>query len=84
MEKISEIARYVAVGVLALFLIGYTLTRGLAFAAIALLFVHSSFPWWILTPAAIAIVAGFAFLFKIRRTRTRPKRKGVNGVQGVN
>jgi len=32
--------------------------------AIVLLFAHSPLPWWILGPAAIALVAGFTYLFK--------------------
>jgi len=32
--------------------------------AIVLLFAHFPLPWWILGPAAIALVAGFTYLFK--------------------
>jgi len=79
MEKISEIVCWIAVGILGLFMLGWMLTRGLAsLVALVLLFAHSPLPWWILTPAAIALVAGFVFLFKRRRTRTGSNRKFVD------
>jgi membrane protein YdbS with pleckstrin-like domain len=56
------------------------LVRGLgAFVGIVLMFVQSPLPWWVLTPAAIALIVGFVFLFKIRmrmrRARISPNRK---------
>ena len=79
MEKISEVICWIAVGVLGLFMVAWMLTRGLgSLVALVLLFVHSPLPWWILTPAAIALVGGFVYLFKRRRTRIRPNRKFVN------
>ena len=79
MEKISEVVCWIAVGILGLFMVGAMLIRGLgSLVALVLLFVHSSLPWWILTPAAIALVAGFVYLFKHRRTRIGPNRKFVN------
>ena len=79
MEKISEVICWIAVGVLGLFIVGWMLTRGLSsLVALVLLFVHSPLPWWILTPAAIALVGGFAYLFKRRRTRIPPNRKFMN------
>jgi hypothetical protein len=60
MQKISEIVCWAAVGVLALFAILWLLTRGLSsIVVLVLLFAQSPLPWWILTPAAIALVAGF-------------------------
>ena len=79
MEKISEVVCWIAVGVLGLFMVGWILTRGLgSLVTLVLLFVHSPLPWWILTPAAIALVAGFVYLFRRRRTRISPNRKFVN------
>lgn len=60
MQKISEIVYWAAVGVLALFAILWLLKRGLSsIVVLVLLFAQSPLPWWILTPAAIALVAGF-------------------------
>jgi hypothetical protein len=79
MEKISEVVCWIAVGVLGFFMLASMLTRGLgSLVALVLLFVHSPLPWWILTPASIAVVGGFVYLFKRRRTRIRPNRKFVN------
>ncbi len=79
MQKISEIVCYVALGILALFMVVWVLTRGLSsLVAAVLLFVRCPLTWWILTPAAIAIVAGFIYLFKRRRTRISPNRKFVD------
>ena len=72
----SEIVCWIVVGILGLFAVVWGLTRGLgSLAALVLLFVHSPLPWWILTPAAIAIVAGFVYLFKHRTSRIAPNRK---------
>jgi hypothetical protein len=61
MERFSAIACWIAVGVL----VALILIRGIGtFVALVLLFVHSPLPWWILTPAAMALVAGFIYLFK--------------------
>jgi hypothetical protein len=77
-EKIFEVVCWIALGVLGLIMVAWTLTRGLgSLVALVLLFVHSPLPWWILTPAAIAVVGGFVYLFKRRRTRIRPNRKFV-------
>jgi len=79
MEKISEVVCWIAVGVLGLFMVGWILTRGLgSLVTLVLLFVHSPLPWWILTPAAIALLAGFVYLFRRRRTRIGPNQKFVN------
>jgi len=79
MEKMAEVVCWIGVGILGLFMVGWMLTRGLSsLVVLVLLFVHSPLPWWILTPAATALVAGFAFLFKRRRTTIRPNRKFVN------
>jgi len=79
MEKISEIICWIGVGILGLFMVGWMLTRGLSsLVALVLLFVHSPLPWWILTPAAIALVGGFVYLLKRRRAGISPNRKFVN------
>jgi hypothetical protein len=80
MQKISEIVCWAAVGVLALFAILWLLTRGLSsIVVLVLLFVQSPLPWWILTPAALALVAGFLYLRRSMRTRViKPNRKYVN------
>jgi membrane protein YdbS with pleckstrin-like domain len=72
MEKFPEIVRWIAVGAVGLFMVVLVLTRGFLLISF---FVHSPLPWWILTPAAIALVAGFVYLFKrnVRRTRVGPK-----------
>lgn len=76
-EKITTLVAYVVFGILVL----YGLVRGVAgFAGMVLMFVNSPLPWWILTPAAMALVAGFVLLFKIRMRRARiiPNRKFVD------
>ena len=80
MQRVSEIVCWAAVGVLALFAIFWLLTRGLgAIVGLVLLFVQSPLPWWILTPAAIALIAGFLYLFRARRAGViKPNRKYVN------
>jgi hypothetical protein len=80
MQKISEIVCWAAVGVLALFAILWLLTRGLSTIVVLVwLFAESPLPWWILTPAAIALVAGFLYLTRGMRTRViKPNRKYVN------
>jgi hypothetical protein len=72
MERISAIVCWIAVGVLALFFGALILFRGIAsLVALVLLFVHSPLPWWILTPAALALAAGFIYLFKARANRDK-------------
>jgi hypothetical protein len=79
MQKIFEIICWAAFGILALFAIVYLLTRGLApIVGLVLLFAQSPLPWWVLTPAAIALAAGFAYLFRGMRARIKPNRKYVN------
>lgn len=79
MERFSEVVCWIAVGVLGLFMVGWILTRGLSsVVTLVLLFVHSPLPWWILTPAAIALIGGFVYLLKRRRNRIGPNRKFVN------
>jgi len=76
----SEIVCWAAVTVLGLFAILWLLTRGLgAIVALVFLFAQSPLPWWILTPVAIALVAGFLYLFRGMRGRViKPNRKYVN------
>jgi hypothetical protein len=79
MQKISEIVCWAAVGILALLAI-FELLRGLgAIVGLVLLFAQSPLPWWILTPAAIALMAGFLYLFRARRAGViKPNQKYVN------
>jgi hypothetical protein len=68
MQKIYEIICWAVVGILALFAIVYLLTRGLApIVGLVLLFAQSPLPWWVLTPAAIGLAAGFVYLFRSMR-----------------
>ena len=80
MQKISEIVCWAAAAVLGLVAILWLLTRGLAaLVSLVFLFVQSPLPWWILTPAAIALVAGFLYLRRGMRGRViKPNRKYVN------
>jgi hypothetical protein len=79
MQKIFEIICWVAVGVLGLFAILYFLTRGtVLIVGLVLLFAQSPLPWWVLTSAAIALAAGFAYLIRGMRARITPNRKYVN------
>ena len=78
MQKVFEIICWAAVGMLALFAIVYVLTRGLVVVGLVLLFARSSLPWWVLIPVAIALAAGFVYLFRGMRTRARPNRRYVN------
>jgi hypothetical protein len=79
MQRIFEIICWAAVGVLALFAIVYLLTRGLTpIVGLVLLFAQSPLPWWVLTFAAIALAAGFAYLFRGMRARIKPNQKYVS------
>jgi len=79
MQKISEIVCWAAVGLGALFVIVYMLTRGLApIVGLVLLFAQSPLPWWVLTLAAIALAAGFLYLFRSMRARIKPNRRYVD------
>jgi hypothetical protein len=79
MQKIFELICWATVGILALFAIVYLLTRGLVpIVGLVLLFAQSPLPWWVLTPAAIALAAGFAYLFRGLRARIKPNQKYVN------
>jgi len=79
-QKISEIVCWAAVALLMLFLIYGLLARGLyVIVVLVWLFAQSPLPWWILTPAAIALAAGFPYLFRRRRAGViKPNRKYVN------
>ena len=61
-----------AAGILVVFLIASALVRGVLHVGIGLasLFAYSDLPWWILVPAAIALLAGFVFLLR-RNTNRR-------------
>ena len=79
MQKVYEIICWVAVGILALFAIVYLLTRGLTpIVGLVLLFAQSPLPWWVLTAAAIAVAAGFIYLFRGMRARIKPNRRYLN------
>jgi hypothetical protein len=77
-RNVSAVICWIAVAILALFMLAAVLIRGLgSLAALVLLFVQSPLPWWILAPAAIALVSGFVYLFRRRRATVRPNRKFV-------
>jgi hypothetical protein len=79
MQKISEIICWAVVGILGLFAVVFLLTRVLApIVGLVLLFVQSPLPWWVLTPAAIALAAGFIYLFRGMRARIKPNRRYLN------
>jgi hypothetical protein len=67
-EKITTLIAYVVFGILGLWWLARVLG---GFAGMILMFVTSPLPWWVLTPAAIALVVGFVLLFKIRMRRAR-------------
>jgi hypothetical protein len=75
MEKATALVAYVVFGVLGLWWLARVLG---GFAGMILMFVNSPLPWWVLTPAAIALAAGFILLFKIRLARKNPNRKFVH------
>ena len=76
MKKTAEVICYIAAGILLLYLVVVTLIRGVGiFMAIVLLFAHSPLPWWILGPAAIALVAEFTYLFKNTLHKRGAKRR---------
>ena len=80
MERVFEVICYVALAVLGFVVLLAALTRGLgSFVALVQLFLHSPLPWWILAPAAIALIAGLSYLFrKNLRRRIPPNQKFVN------
>jgi len=72
MQRISEIVCWAAVGILLLYGILYILTRGFGVAiGLFRLFADSPLPWWILAPAALALVAGFAYLLRGVRLKSK-------------
>jgi hypothetical protein len=75
MEKATTLVAYVVFGLLGLWWLARVLG---GFAAMVLMFVNSPLPWWVLTPAAIALIVGFFLLFKIRLASKSPKRKFVH------
>ncbi len=61
--------------VLVIFIFRYVLNVG---AGLAWLFAYSDLPWWVMVPAAIALLAGFVFLSYrsyLRSGRVPPNRK---------
>jgi len=63
MQRISEIICWAAVGILLLYGIFYILTRTIGVGiGLFRLFADSPLPWWILVPAGVALLAGFAYL----------------------
>jgi general stress protein CsbA len=65
MKKKADVICWIAVSILLLYVVVVTQLRGVGvFMAILLEFAHSPLPWWILGPAAVALVAGFTYLFK--------------------
>jgi hypothetical protein len=75
MEKATPLVACVVFGLLGLLWLARMLG---GFGGMILMFVNSPLPWWVLTPAAIALIAGFVFLFKIRLARKSPNRKFVH------
>lgn len=75
MERATALVAYVVFGLLGLWWLARVL-GGLA--GMILMFVNSPLPWWVLTPAAIVLVAGFVHLFRIRLARKSPNRKFVH------
>lgn len=70
-EKTTTLVAYTVFGIFGL----WWLARVLAgFGGMILMFVNSPLHWWVLTPAAIALVLGFVLLFKIRMRRARISR----------
>jgi hypothetical protein len=75
MEKATALVAYVVFGLLGLWWLARVLG---GFGGMIMMFVNSPLPWWVLTPAAIALIAGFVLLFKIRLARKSPNRKFVH------
>ena len=75
-EKVTTLVAYAVFGILGLWWLARVLG---GFAGMILMFINSPLPWWVLTPAAIALIVGFVFLFKIRMRRARisPNRRFV-------
>jgi len=76
MEKVYEAICWTAAVVLGLFAAVVLLPPrdiGVPLAFLSLIR-HSNLPWWILTPAAIAVVAGFIYLTR-RMRRTIPRNR---------
>ena len=75
MQRATTLAAYAVFGILVI----WGLVRGFTgLAAMILMFVNSPLPWWILAPAAVALIVGFFFLFRIRLARKSPNRKFVH------
>ena len=75
MEKATLLVAYVVFGLLELLWLARMLG---GFGGMILMFVKSPLPWWVLTPAAIALIAGFVLWFKIRLAKKNPNRKFVH------
>jgi hypothetical protein len=75
MKKTADVICWIAVGILLLYVVVVTLIRVVGiFMATLPQFAHSPLPWWILGPAAIALIAGFTYLFKNRLHKRAAKR----------
>jgi len=77
-EKIANAICWVVAGIIIAFMIVGVLIRGVLHVGIGLawLFAYSDLPSWVLLPAAIALLAGFAYLFlKSMGRRVPPNRK---------
>jgi len=73
MQKSFRLSNIVIVVVL-LILLPVGVSRGFSsFLQVALLFVHSQLPIWILVPAGIAVIVGTAYLLGIRLVKRRPR-----------
>jgi hypothetical protein len=65
MDKFLKAASWVCLSLLGAIVLVIAMLKGLGtLVALVMLFARSSLPWWVLAPAAVALIAGFTFLFK--------------------
>lgn len=77
--KVCEAVFHIAVVVLLLRPLIWALPRGIAFAAaLVLLLLQSSQPWWLLAVTSLSLLAGCFYLLKTARTWLRPDQDFVN------
>lgn len=77
--KVCEAAFHIAFVVLLLRPLIWALPRGIAFAAaLVLLLLQSSAPWWLLALTSVSLLAGCFYLLKTARTWLRPDQDFVN------
>lgn len=79
MEKICEASFHAVIILVMLCFLVWVLPRGIAFAAaLVLLLLESSQPWWILVITSVSLLAGCSYLLKTARTWLRPDQDFVN------